>query len=174
MKKLYEKMLQIQSLLPKYEKNWKANYWMYVKLDDLNDKLLPICNDKWILVYHKMSQSEVVTVVTDWEDSIESSFPVIATDPQKIWSAITYAKRYNLWQLFNIVTNEDTDWKDKKPTDNKLQKKEFTEKSLALFKWKSVGKTKTEVMQTMLEYKKVMSISPEMQEKIDLFLNQLS
>ena len=105
-----QQLLEIQKQLLKYKKKGKANYWKYLTLDDLLDKLLPICNDLDLLVYHTMEDNKVVTTISHWQDKIQSSFPITDfSNPQKIWSAITYAKRYNLWQIFNIVTDDDDD-----------------------------------------------------------------
>lgn len=107
-----KKLLEIQKLLKTYWKDWKANYGKYITLDNLLSDLLPVCNEYDILITHYMSTSLVVTSVIDTSDDskIESCFPVVATDPQKIGWAITYWKRYNLWQIFNIVTDDDDDW----------------------------------------------------------------
>lgn len=50
--------------------------------------------------------------VVDLDDGYEStvcSFPIPATEPQKIGSAITYAKRYMLTTAFNVIAEEDDD-----------------------------------------------------------------
>ena len=66
-----------------------------------------------IAIYHAMRDDGVlVTTLYDCEDDtkLESCFPRIESqDPQKLGSAITYGKRYNLGQLLNIVTDEDDD-----------------------------------------------------------------
>jgi hypothetical protein len=67
----------------------------------------------------------VIDIDTDLEE--KSEFPVIASDPQKIWGAITYGKRYNLWQLFNISTDEDDDWNNASESTIKQLKKEVDE-----------------------------------------------
>lgn len=105
-----QKLLEVQKKLLKFKKEWKANYGKYITLDDLLDKLLPVCNELDILVYHSMVDWKVITTVRDWKNSLTSEFPVSdISSAQKVWASITYAKRYNLWQLFNIVTDDDTD-----------------------------------------------------------------
>lgn len=131
-----QKLLEVQKKLLKFKKEWKANYWKYITLDDLLDKLLPVCNELDILVYHSMKDWVVVTTVRDWKSSITSEFPVSdISSAQKVGASITYAKRYNLWQLFNIVTDDDTDdWNkvNDKPIPPK-QRVEFTEKQYDSF-----------------------------------------
>lgn len=105
-----QKLLEVQKKLLKFKKEWKANYWKYITLDDLLDKLLPVCNEIDLLVYHSMVDWKVITTVSDWKATLTSEFPIIdLSSPQKIGASITYAKRYNIWQLFNIVTDDDTD-----------------------------------------------------------------
>lgn len=54
----------------------------------------------------------VVITVTDIEGDqalMSSFFPIVSTEPQKIGSAITYAKRYLLTTVFNVIAEEDDD-----------------------------------------------------------------
>jgi hypothetical protein len=65
-----------------------------------------------LVVYHFSNDKNIHTVVADVESGefIESVFPMIeSNDPQKLGSCISYAKRYNLSQLFNIITDRDDD-----------------------------------------------------------------
>lgn len=128
-----QKLLELQKLWLKFKKEWKANYWKYITLDDLLDKLLPECNRLDILVYHNMVDWKVITTVWDWKTTLTSEFPISnMSSEQKIWASISYAKRYNLWQLFNIVTDDDTDdWN--KVTDKKIVKKDFTQEMYEKF-----------------------------------------
>lgn len=119
-----QKLLEVQKLMKKYGKDWKANYWKYLTLDSLLEQLLPVCNEHWLLIIHQMIDNKVITRVIDIDGKFEekSEFPVIANDPQKIGGAITYGKRYNLWQLFNISTDDDDDGNNaSKATIDKLK-----------------------------------------------------
>ena len=54
----------------------------------------------------------VVITVADIEGDqalISSFFPITTTEPQKMGSAITYAKRYLLTTVFNVIAEEDDD-----------------------------------------------------------------
>lgn len=54
----------------------------------------------------------VILTVTDIEDDkslLISFFPIMSTEPQKMGSAITYAKRYLLTTVFNVIAEEDDD-----------------------------------------------------------------
>ena len=129
MKKLFE----VQKLMKKYGKDGKADHGKFVSkyltLDKLLEQLLPTCNDFWLLIIHQMLDNKVITRVIDIETNVQekSEFTVIASDPQKIWGAITYGKRYNLWQLFNISTDEDDDWNNASESTIKQLKKEVDE-----------------------------------------------
>lgn len=48
-------------------------------------------------------------VVLGEDDSQVFSFPFNQSDPQKIGSALTYAKRYLLTTVFNVIAEEDDD-----------------------------------------------------------------
>jgi len=138
---MYTKLLEIQKQLLTFKKQGSNPHFKssYLTLDDLLAKLLPVCNDLWILVYHITKDQEVKTIVTDWKDTVESSFPIWdISNPQKIGSAITYAKRYNLWQIFNIVTDDDDDWNKASvikvvAKDETFGKENFTGKHLKSF-----------------------------------------
>ena len=54
----------------------------------------------------------VVLDVVDIEEDktlLISFFPITSTEPQKMGSAITYAKRYLLTTVFNVIAEEDDD-----------------------------------------------------------------
>lgn len=56
--------------------------------------------DKWYLN----------TYVTDGKElALASQFPLVNTNPQQFGGSITYAKRYSLCTLFNVIAEEDDD-----------------------------------------------------------------
>jgi hypothetical protein len=68
-------------------------------------------NQKLVLTNY-IKDNALVTEIRNQEkpeEVITSAFPITQTDPQKIGSCITYAKRYNLGSLFNIITEWDDD-----------------------------------------------------------------
>lgn len=84
----------------------------YLPLEDIQEKLNPILQEHKLLVVHYGKDGKVVTAVIDTENGEvqESEFPIQANiEPQKVGSAITYGKRYNLGLLFNIITDSDDD-----------------------------------------------------------------
>lgn len=129
MKNIYTKIMEIQKLNLSVSKDSKNPFFKsnYVSLDNLVSTITPHLNERWLLIYHYSEDKNINTVVADvdsWE-IIKSTFPMIdSNDPQKLWSCISYAKRYNLWQLFNIITDRDDDANiasDKKVEDVKLK-----------------------------------------------------
>lgn len=122
---IYTKLLEIQKKHLAFEKDAKNPFFKsnYVSLDSIVEKLTPLLDEQKLVVFHYTQNNEVVTEVVDTElvkdedivfkQSIKSSFPLIeSNDPQKLWSCISYAKRYNLSQLFNIITDRDDDWNE--------------------------------------------------------------
>ena len=112
--KLTEKLLKIQGAEFRVDKDWKNPHFKssYVTLDNLLSVLLPLVTELKIAITHFIQEWNLVTQVVNTEmdnDMIISRFPIYQEDPQKIGSAITYAKRYNLWAIFNIITEVDDD-----------------------------------------------------------------
>lgn len=129
-------LLTIQKKLLVFKKNATNPHYKskYITLDNLLENLLPILNKEWIRVYHHMQDSQVITTVTNGTETYTSSFPIVdASNPQKVGSAITYAKRYNLGMIFNIVTDDDDDG-NSSSFKREIQKTEFSDKSLENFK----------------------------------------
>lgn len=111
---IYTKLLEVQKQHLAFEKDAKNPFFKsnYVSLDSIVEKLTPILDSQKVLVTHFTESKEIVTQAIDTEDSsmVTSRFPLIeSNDPQKLGSCITYAKRYNLGQIFNIITDRDDD-----------------------------------------------------------------
>lgn len=90
----------------------------YLSLEKLLAELNPILKKNKMVVFHTGKDGNVVTTLADVEsdDLIESSFPIQeGIEPQKVGSAITYAKRYNLGMIFNIITDGDDDGNSTSP-----------------------------------------------------------
>jgi hypothetical protein len=109
---LYTKLFKIQGLGVKKDAQNPFFKSSYMTLDKIVETLTPLLQENKLLITHRTESKEIVTSVVDTEsgEKEESRFPLIETnDPQKYGSCITYAKRYNLGQLFNIITDEDDD-----------------------------------------------------------------
>ena len=85
----------------------------YASLDNILDTVSPVLSELWLVIYHYISDGRLVTILSnDWEleDVIRSEF-ILPEDnnPQKLGSAITYGKRYNISAILNISTDDDDD-----------------------------------------------------------------
>lgn len=130
-----KKLLEVQKQLLTFSKDGTNPHFKskYLTLDNLLDKLLPVCNDLWLLIVHNMKDNMVITSVSDDKEIVSSNFPITDfSNPQKIWSAITYAKRYNLGMIFNIVTDDDDD--GNKASEKPKEKYVFWQEQLEKFK----------------------------------------
>jgi hypothetical protein len=109
-----EKLFKIQNMGLKFEKDSKNPFYKsdYLSLEGLWSTLQPVLEKERLVVTHGTKEKEVVTRVLDLDSDevVESSMPLPDNlDPQKLGSAVTYYKRYNLGQIFNIMTDEDDD-----------------------------------------------------------------
>ena len=114
MKNLYKKLFEIQHSGLTFKKTADNPFFhsKYLPLDELVGGLLPTLKKQGLLITHSTHEKFVVTSVIDIESGelVSSAFPLQeGIDPQKIGSAITYARRYNIGQIFNIITDEDDD-----------------------------------------------------------------
>ena len=127
---IYKKLLELQKRELTLSKNASNPFFKskYLNLEKILDVYLPILSEMQIVAIHQTKDNKVITTLYDLEDGskIESEFNLIWSDPQKLWSCITYAKRYNLWQLLNIVVDEDDDW-NKASEKPQFWEKEFKE-----------------------------------------------
>lgn len=71
-------------------------------------------SDKWYLD----------TYITDGKElALAAVFPLVNTNPQQFGASITYAKRYSLCTLFNVIAEEDDDGNMASGTKGALPKK---------------------------------------------------
>lgn len=112
-----EKLFKIQNNKNlKFTKDGKNPHFKneYITLDNLVETLKPELESNKLLVVHYLQDNKLITEIKDMEEneSVKSEFPIAEetiANPQKVGSAITYAKRYNLGAIFNIITDEDDD-----------------------------------------------------------------
>ena len=110
---LHSKLLAIQEAGVRVDKDGKNPHFKsaYVTLDNLLQVVLPLASKEKLVVTHYVSERHLITAVTDTEskEALQSSFPIYAEDPQKVGATITYAKRYNIGAIFNLITEVDDD-----------------------------------------------------------------
>lgn len=99
----------------------------YITLDNIMNKLQPLLDEEWLMVYNVNIPLGVKTVITDFNEEISSEFAVSTiTDPQQLWKVLTYGRRYNLVSILNLLADVDDDAqsfyeekKEKKPASKK-------------------------------------------------------
>lgn len=116
---LTEKLLDIQRNLPEFKKNATNPHFKnsYITLDAILEQLLPMLNERGLLLMQapvgSLDGPRLFTEITDVESDETRSFstPLFLDkeDSQKHGSATTYARRYALSCIFNIVADEDDD-----------------------------------------------------------------
>lgn len=123
---IHAKLFEIQKKHLAFEKDTSNPFFKskYVSLDSIVEKVTPLLDEQKLLALHYTQEKHVVTEIIDTEDgtSVKSAFPLIeSNDPQKLGSCISYAKRYNLGQIFNIITDRDDDANAASGNDDKKE-----------------------------------------------------
>lgn len=89
-----------------------------------------------LLIKHYTSDWRIFTKIIDiesWEEET-SSIDLPLGKPQEIGSSLTYFKRYNIWLLLNIISDEDDDWNaSKQPIPTQTANPKFTQENLKKF-----------------------------------------
>lgn len=127
-KNIYQKLLEFQNEWVSFErsaevsvptKGWGGYKYYYTTLDDINAKIKPILSRIWLVIVHSVAESKVNTTIFNAENPEETISCVIElpnhSDPQKLWGAITYFKRYNTVALLNLDSESDNDGQGTKP-----------------------------------------------------------
>lgn len=111
---LTDKLLEIQSLGLNVAKSTEGYNYKYADLESVWNVLRPELTKRNILVEQAVTKtdSEYVLETTvshrELNGASKSVVPLIgATDMQKLGSAITYARRYAILTMFNIITEDD-------------------------------------------------------------------
>ena len=162
--------------------NYKYSSYDYIweKIHKLLDKLKIVVNhsiqDYWGILY-----LETIIIDMDSWETRSSVLPINANlDPQKLGSAITYFKRYNLGALLNLII----EWEDddgalatkkqvQKTTTQTTKKPDFTEQSFSKFKEWTDWKTADDIINKKEEILNKYTITDEMKTKINDFLSSL-
>ena len=124
---IYKKLSEFEK--PEIVKDEAWYNYKYAWLDQIQNKLKEPLKKAWLFYYHRTEGGKVVTrvyCVDNTESFIESSIEIgecrsetiekkwektitefSSHDPQMTGSAITYYRRYNLLQLFDIELDDD-------------------------------------------------------------------
>ena len=109
----YKKINDIKRAIPVLIKS-KPNEYLNTKSIDVNDLvsiLEPILMEHKVLAFHYVENGEFTTkiVCEDTGESIKSSIPISNKDPQKIMAEMTYYRRGNYTNLFDLQAHDDDD-----------------------------------------------------------------
>lgn len=114
---LTEALIEFQKELPKAAKDSTNPHFRnkYLSLGGLTDAALPVLTKHGFAYTTTSSVTEAGLLVLEAHlkhesgDALTAQFPIQATDPQKVGSAISYYRRYGLASLTGIVADEDDD-----------------------------------------------------------------
>jgi hypothetical protein len=107
---IHSKLLEIQKLNIKIEKDSKSVHSMYPSLNEVLDKVRKQLNDRDILILQEPTESGLTTILRDTTDGSEVKcfVPFVgAVDMQKLGGAITYARRYSLVTILCLEAEDD-------------------------------------------------------------------
>ena len=113
---LYAAIANVQVEMPSLKKNSTANLgkfkYKYVTLDEIWAALRPLLTKHGLIVVNTMDgamlKTSLIHVATG--EKIDCAFPIDAKQPpQQLGSAFTYARRYALCALLQIVADNDDD-----------------------------------------------------------------
>ena len=73
---------------------------------------MPLIENGVVIIHEQIATDGgwlLQTSLVHWEseEAIKTVFPVAGADPQKLGSALTYARRYNVLNLLNLSTEDD-------------------------------------------------------------------
>lgn len=113
---LYKAIAAVQSEMPLMKKNATANTgkfaYKYIELIDIWETIQPILAKHGLIVVNTMDgtmlKASLIHVASGEE--ISCAFPInVNQPPQQLGSAFTYARRYALCALLQIVADKDDD-----------------------------------------------------------------
>jgi hypothetical protein len=111
-KTMFESLIAIQQELQTVLKDKKAFKGTYATIENVWESIRHTINGNGFVVIHQMSADGIKTTARHSSgEQLESVIPFSGnTDPQEKGKEITYAKRYNINAIFNvIVAEEDND-----------------------------------------------------------------
>lgn len=122
MKKLFEAKGEI----PVIKKDANNPFFKsgYATLSNIIETVEPILMKHGLMITHVMQGNSLLTQIWDGDKALlESRFDLpVNGDIQKIGSAITYAKRYNITAMLNLNIEDDDDGNGAKPVPKETAK----------------------------------------------------
>lgn len=113
---LIDAFLDVQKNLPDLKKNAINHFGnTYITLDSLLDQVLPLLNERGILLVQRPDNiNGVPALTTDFilgNEKFTATVPLILDkdNSQGVGSAITYMRRYSVMSFLGLVADEDDD-----------------------------------------------------------------
>lgn len=127
---IYQRVMNVSNEIGTLSKDAKNPFYksQYLTLNQLLDSLMPLLDKHQLTLTNYVSNGCLVTVIKTADETITSEFPIgqtLFSDPQKVGSVMTYARRYNLVSIFNIKA-EDDDANNASGTNNTQQNAQET------------------------------------------------
>ena len=176
----FNSLLIIQKELKTVTKNKKGYSGTYADIENVWESIRETINSNGFVVIHQMTAEGIKTSALhesgeklesfipfiNWESRVSDKGKTNYRDPQEQGKEITYAKRYNLNAIFNIIIADEDNDADKQLGDykkkavngklaaEKLMKAKTLEESRTIYKTLSVDERKTdEVLNAINEIK---------------------
>jgi len=108
---LIKALLKVQKELPVVERTTKAYNYKYTPLEEVWDKVGKVLTDNGFAIINQISTEGVTTYAEHEHGQLTShiDFTHVDLKPQDRGSEITYARRYNLTAMFNIIVKDEDD-----------------------------------------------------------------
>jgi len=142
---IYQKLFDIQGLSVKKDAKNPFFKCKYATLEKIMELLEPILQKNNWLILHTTHAGSVTTILKDLEHNEEVVSAIHLPelqDPQKIGSAITYFRRYNIVQIFNLLTEDDDDGNFAAAPTYPKTPEQVQEQAKEVFEKKELGKCK--------------------------------
>ena len=184
---IFKKLQEFQKKNIVIDRNASWYNYKYSSYDNIWEKIHDALDELQIVVHHSIQDYGWVlyleTIIIDMEsgETRSSVLPINpALDPQRLWSAITYYKRYNLGALLNLIIEwEDDDGalatKKQAPQQKTAPAKKpaFTDEAFGKFKDWTKEKTAEEIIKKKEEILNKYYVSDKMKSELEQFLSTL-
>jgi len=138
---IYTKILNVQSSVWKMTKDQAGYNYKYFDINQILEKVTPLLQEQWLILLQPLTNIDwapaIKTMIIEAEtgEMIEYVTPLKSSnelDPQKVWSAVTYYRRYALQSMLSLQADDDDGAISKpkttqdKPRFNDKQLQDFT------------------------------------------------
>lgn len=115
---LYAALSKAQGLFESVVKKQEGNYGKYANISDGLDMVLPILSDLGVCVMQPFTDTEMVTILAHESGAVREYRVKMVLDSgnrgnatQKVGSTVTYYRRYHLFSILGLATEDEMDAK---------------------------------------------------------------